>query len=840
MRRALSKKLVLPISCCMLVLSPTTLSLAADDARNYSRESSTESSSWSEYVSSYFLDNNSNNNSNNNNNKSHAASNFWRPKRGGEGGRLRRLFGRQQQQPRKEKRNFEIANGHDRLFRFNEANYYDDKNDVAYYNNNNAADDDAAANGDDANGDDAQQNMDDQSDNLCFKAFFNDSGNNDCQGYQTAYLDAYCDKLNSKYQNGDDDNDDYFKDYNYIACCQYLALQIETTCDDSEIITNLHLLLIASVLLLCEMAKSIIKKHNIHWIPEAGGCIIVGALVGFVSHLSKHNLDDLSFNEDLFLCILLPPIIFEAALEVNKYEFKRRRLAILMFAVVGTILSTFMTGYIVHYGSYYFSKDDDDKSGTIPLLDSFVFGALISSIDPVAILSVLSSINLTERDTVFIMVFGESLLNDGISITLFKTLIRHYENSEDAVEIDEILGTIADFVIVGFGSIFIGLVCGFAALIYFWFLRKKLTPSMEVGSFFLWAGIPYYICDECNLSGIVAIVTIGFFMDIYIAKPKDDIGSDGSASSTFLPRVTSSNPRDLKKPDGMMNLSTQMEMPPLREAANDHYVDLGDSVPCDPDNFCGVSPSGRSIYSLKTFRSLRTFNMRELILREERFRLTVEADKHVRFVAHLLASLSENSIFVYLGLFLYSKKYVWKVPIIIISIVSCIVSRTVMVTIVCNLVWYINILRQKCGCYKPTHIYLEQLKPGEPVVSRTASALQDPKIRLVLVLAGLRGAVSLALMESVPQYSAVTELGSQYKGEMKAMTSASIIFTIFIIGGSAYYIINKLEIATDADEPEIIRMPLVDRKSLRWTQYAPKPEAPMRKPQQYNNMPGIS
>ena len=172
--------------------------------------------------------------------------------------------------------------------------------------------------------------------------------------------------------------------------------------------------------------------------------MIVGMLVGAIAQVMPNvSLEDLSFDEHLFLGVLLPPIIFEAALSVNKKEFRRRRMAIFMFAVVGTILSTFMTGYMVYFASNFM-----DSVTSIPLLDSLIFGALISSIDPVAILSVLTSLNLTEEDTVFIMVFGESLLNDGVAITLFNSLISHY-NSEK-VNTDEILSTIADFFIIGF------------------------------------------------------------------------------------------------------------------------------------------------------------------------------------------------------------------------------------------------------------------------------------------------------------------------------------------------------------------------------------------------------
>lgn len=607
-----------------------------------------------------------------------------------------------------------------------------------------------------------------------------------CEGIQNAYGAAYCRDVKDPYDSGDDDHDDYFLNYNHYSCCQSLRNNYDTYCTESDLITNMHLLLIACVLLLCEMAKSLIKTHKLHFLPEAGGCILVGTLVGAIAHYAPGmTLDDVSFNEELFLCVLLPPIIFEAALSVNKKEFRRRRLAIAMFAVLGTILSTFMTGFMIHYASMYMNS-----CTTIPMLDSLIFGALISSIDPVAILSVLSSLKLTEEDTVFIMVFGESLLNDGVAITLFNSLVSHYDaESADTVNTDEILGAIADFLIVGFGSIAIGIICGFMSLIYFWFLRKKLNAPMEVASFFLWAGIPYYICDEAKLSGIVAIVTVGFFMDIYITTPKDKV-------------------LNVKSGIGQGLASSAHLAPSPAYEVNTHYIELGNSKPCNPNpiDLCGnppngnSSPSGRSIYSLRSLRSLkslRTLNMRQLLFREEKFRLSSEADKHVRFVAHLLSQLSENCIFVYLGLFLFSKKYEWDVSLLGLSIISCVVSRSLMVVIICVLVWYINIFRQRCGCYKPMH---HSFDSSEPQVSRTAAALQDRRIQCVLVLSGLRGAVSLSLVESIPIYNAVTGEGSEYKGEMKAMTSASIIFTVFLFGGSAYYILRRLDIQS-IDKP---------------------------------------
>ena len=95
----------------------------------------------------------------------------------------------------------------------------------------------------------------------------------------------------------------------------------------------------------------------------------------------------------------------------------------------------------------------------LPYVESLTFGALISSIDPIAVLSVLSNMGMTDMDTIYVLIFGESLLNDGVAIVLFETLVRFLDDSIE-INSDEIADAAIHFTVVAFGSLFVGVVAG--------------------------------------------------------------------------------------------------------------------------------------------------------------------------------------------------------------------------------------------------------------------------------------------------------------------------------------------------------------------------------------------
>lgn len=487
-----------------------------------------------------------------------------------------------------------------------------------------------------------------------------------------------------------------------------------------------------------------------------------------------------------------------------------------MFAVFGTFLSSVLIGYIVHYFTYYLP---DSMTITIPLLDSMLFGSLISSIDPVATLSILGSMGIATDHVLYVVVFGESILNDGVAIALFDSLKMHLEkhssNADDGgdgggeIDGELVRESLIYFVKICIGSVSVGLLIGVLCTVYFWLLRGKQSPVMEVGTFFCFAFIAYYSSDGLmNCSGIVSIMTAGFIMDIYVrgyqlTEQDEDFelgqsglhaeneSGDGSVSGSG-----SGNGNGAVGPTTSVSESQNDETQFVDENYGDLYASVSSSAMTTRARCCWSNQC--SPYTMVTDCKLMFSGVGHMSPR---------AKVHVGFVADVLANLMETAIFAYLGLFLFSNSKWDDVPLIIIGILSCVLSRVVMIGVTSVIVNGGIVLHKLISqfCRRMLHRLDDDtiaMRPNRPNQQDNQDNFYiDQNMQLVLLYSGVRGAVSMSLAENIPLYDAVTKHGSSFKPALKAMTSSSIIFTVFFFGASTYFTLKRQRERLNNQEP---------------------------------------
>lgn len=269
------------------------------------------------------------------------------------------------------------------------------------------------------------------------------------------------------------------------------------------------------------------RKH-IYWMPECGATIIVGFFAGWYvgTHLPpdvERKETNLYFDPTFFTLFLLPPIIFDAGYELNMRLFYQNLDKIMGLAVVGTLVSTGITWYLLY-------TDATDMLIDLGFSESGQFAALISAVDPVATLSLFSTLKVDP--TLNNMVVGESVLNDAVALITFRA-ITHY-----GVEMkNEAESIILSFIITGLGSAIMGCAVGMAAALTFKLLKMSRRNDLAHVECTIFAAFAYgsYVCAELpENSGIVAAMFAGMTMRAF-ATP--NLSRKGQAYVSTLLKV---------------------------------------------------------------------------------------------------------------------------------------------------------------------------------------------------------------------------------------------------------------------------------------------------------------
>lgn len=143
-----------------------------------------------------------------------------------------------------------------------------------------------------------------------------------------------------------------------------------------------------------------------------------------------------------------------------------------------------------------------------------LFGSIISAVDPVAVIAVFDEIHV--NITLYILVFGESLLNDGIAVVLYQIFKEFIYLGNDDVNAKNIGLSLVSLVLIFFGGTGIGVIFGYVTAFFSKF--TEIIKFLEPLVIFSLAYISYLLSEMLGWSAILSIVAAGFIMRYYLEK----------------------------------------------------------------------------------------------------------------------------------------------------------------------------------------------------------------------------------------------------------------------------------------------------------------------------------
>lgn len=295
--------------------------------------------------------------------------------------------------------------------------------------------------------------------------------------------------------------------------------------------SDIHSLISRSILMLALILVSLniagwMKKHHMRYFGETAMYISVGLATSIVFRVisffvTNDVLHDVQLSTSFFYMVLLPPIIFEGGYSVHRMEFFRNLPIIFSLAFIGGILSTVVVALVMYF------------CAPISMVEALIFGSLISSTDPVTILAMLPP--QTDR-RLYMIIFGESALNDAVSIILYR-FFSSLADPSIPLTASQFFFSLFESLLVFIGSFLVGTVC---ALIFAKLLKhQNLTHEAEiyeVTMLLVFAYTSYLLAEVFHLTGIISVFFCGVAMAHYA---KRNLGPNSVLISKALFRVFS-------------------------------------------------------------------------------------------------------------------------------------------------------------------------------------------------------------------------------------------------------------------------------------------------------------
>uniref|UniRef100_A0A7N0UD59 Sodium/hydrogen exchanger n=1 Tax=Kalanchoe fedtschenkoi TaxID=63787 RepID=A0A7N0UD59_KALFE len=269
------------------------------------------------------------------------------------------------------------------------------------------------------------------------------------------------------------------------------------------------ILLQIMMLVLSFVLGHVLRRHKFYYLPEASASLLIGLIVGGLANISNTETSIrtwFNFHEEFFFLFLLPPIIFQSGFSLSPKPFFSNFGAIVTFAILGTFIAAVVTGVLVYLGGVFY------LTYKLPFAECLMFGALISATDPVTVLSIFQELGTDVN--LYALVFGESVLNDAMAISLYRTMALVRSNASSG---QSFFMLVLHFLETFLGSMSAGVGVGFTSALLFKYagLGVDNLQNLECCLVVLFPYFSYMLAEGIGLSGIVSILFTGIVMKQY-------------------------------------------------------------------------------------------------------------------------------------------------------------------------------------------------------------------------------------------------------------------------------------------------------------------------------------
>lgn len=223
-------------------------------------------------------------------------------------------------------------------------------------------------------------------------------------------------------------------------------------------------------------------------LPYIVALVLLGLVVSALGWLSA-----IRPTPDVILLVFLPPLLFEAALEMDVASFGRTLPVVILLAGPGVLVTAVAVGVATHLLT------------PLALWPALLFGALIAATDPVSVVATFRQLGAPiDLSTV---VEGESLFNDGTALVLSSVLLSAARTGRFQV-VDGIL----EFAWAVAGAILLGAAL---AIITTQVVRLLNDPAVETTLSMALAYGTFLLANRVSASGAVAVVVAGLIFGSY-------------------------------------------------------------------------------------------------------------------------------------------------------------------------------------------------------------------------------------------------------------------------------------------------------------------------------------